>query len=94
MNTGDITMTEIKATFEEPATVEQAAIRLKMTLLKYAGEKGDLKHILNKYSLGFEELLTLLESSLSMQKHEIDRLREDAKRMTKRLNSLSQGSLL
>ena len=87
-------MLETRATYKEPETVEQATLRLKMTLQKYAGGKGDLKHILDKYSLGFEELLTLLESSLSIQKQEIDRLREDAKRLTKRLNSLSQGSLL
>lgn len=87
-------MIETRATFKEPETVEQATVRLKMTLQKYAGEKGDLKHILDKYSLGFEELLTLLESSLSIQKHEIDRLRGEAKRLTKRLDSLSQEWLL
>ena len=87
-------MLETRAVFQEPETVEQATIRLKMTLQKYAGEKSDLKHILDRYSFGFEELLTLLESSLSIQKHEIDRLREDAKRLTKRLDSLSQEWLL
>ena len=87
-------MLETKAVFEEPENVEQATIRLKMTLQKYAGEKGDLKHILDRYSFGFEELLTLLESSLSIQKHEIDQLREDAKRLKKRLDSLSQEWLL
>ena len=87
-------MLETRAVFKEPETVEQATIRLKMTLQKYAGEKGDLKHILDKYSLGFEELLTLLESSISIQKHEIDRLREESKRLTKRLDSLSQEWLL
>ena len=87
-------MLETRAVFEEPETVEQATIRLKMTLQKYAGEKGDLKHILDRYSFGFEELLTLLESSLSIQKHELDRLRKDAKRLTRRLDSLSQEWLL
>ena len=87
-------MLETRAVFEEPANVEQATIRLKMTLQKYAGEKGDLKHILDRYSFGFEELLTLLESSISIQKHEIDRLRKDAKLLTKRLDSLSQEWLL
>ena len=87
-------MLETRAVFEEPETVEQATIRLKMTLQKYAGEKGDLKHILDRYSFGFEELLTLLESSISIQKHEIDRLRKDAKLLTKRLDSLSQEWLL
>ena len=87
-------MIETRAIFEEPETVEQATIRLRMTMQKYAGEKGDLKHILDKYSFGFEELLTLLESSLSIQKYEIDRLREDAKRLKKRLDSLSQEWLL
>ena len=87
-------MLETRAVYEEPETVEQATTRLKMTLQKYAGEKGDLKHILDRYSFGFEELLTLLESSLSIQKHEIDRLREDAKQLKKRLDSLSQEWLL
>ena len=87
-------MLETRAVFEEPETVEEATTRLKMTLQKYAGEKGDLKHILDRYSFGFEELLTLLESSISIQKHEIDRLRKDAKLLTKRLDSLSQEWLL
>ena len=87
-------MSETRAVFEEPETVEQATTRLKMTLQKYAGEKGDLKHILDRYSFGYEELLTLLESSLSVQKDEIDRLRKEAKRLTKRLDTLSQGQLL
>ena len=87
-------MIETRATFEEPETVEQATIRLKMTLQKYAGEKGDLKYILDRYSFGFEELLSLLESSINIQKDEIVRLREDAKRLTKQLNRLSQQWLL
>ena len=87
-------MLETRAVFEEPENVEQATIRLKMTLQKYAGEKGDLKHILDRHSFQFEELLTLLESSLSVQKDEIDRLRNEAKRLTKRLDTLSQGQLL
>ena len=87
-------MLETRAVFEEPENVEQATIRLKMTLQKYAGEKGDLKHILDRYSFGYEELLTLLESSLSTQKDEIVRLRNEAKRLTKRLDTLSQGQLL
>ena len=86
-------MLETRAVFKEPETVEQATIRLKMTLQKYAGEKGDLKVILDRHSFRFEELLTLLESSLSLQKDEIDRLRKEAKRLTKRLDTLSQGQL-
>ena len=86
-------MLETRAVFKEPETVEQATIRLKMTLQKYAGEKGDLKVILDRHSFQFEELLTLLESSLSLQKDEIDRLRKEAKRLTKRLDTLSQGQL-
>ena len=87
-------MTKIRAIYEEPTDVQQATLRLKMTLQKYAGEKGDLKAILDRYSFKFEELLTLLESSLSMQKDEIDRLQKEAKRLTKRLETLSQGHLL
>ena len=87
-------MLETRAVFEEPENVEQATLRLKMTLQKYAGEKGDLKAILDRHSFQFEELLTLLESSLSVQKDEIDRLRNEAKRLTKRLDTLSQGQLL
>ena len=87
-------MLETRAVYEEPETVEQATTRLKMTLQKYAGEKGDLKAILDRHSFQFEELLTLLESSLSVQKDEIDRLRKEAKRLTKRLDTLSQGQLL
>lgn len=87
-------MTDIRATHEEPTDVQQAILRLKMTLQKYAGEKGDLKAILDRHSFKFEELLTLLESSLSMQKDEIDRLRKEAKRLTKRLDTLAQGQLL
>lgn len=87
-------MTDIRAIHEEPTDVQQAILRLKMTLQKYAGEKGDLKAILDRHSFKFEELLTLLESSLSMQKDEIDRLRKEAKRLTKRLDTLAQGQLL
>lgn len=87
-------MTDIRAIYEEPTDVQQAILRLKMTLQKYAGEKGDLKAILDKHSFKFEELLTLLEASLSMQKDEIDRLRKEAKRLTKRLDTLAQGQLL
>ena len=87
-------MTDIRAIYEEPTDVQQAILRLKMTLQKYAGEKGDLKAILDRHSFKFEELLTLLESSLSMQKDEIDRLRKEAKRLTKRLDTLAQGRLL
>ena len=87
-------MTEIRAIYEEPTDVQQAILRLKITLQKYAGEKGDLKAILDKHSFKFEELLTLLEASLSMQKDEIDRLRKEAKRLTKRLDTLAQGQLL
>lgn len=87
-------MLETRAVFEEPENVEQATLRLKMTLQKYAGEKGDLKAILDRHSFQFEELLTLLESSLSVQKDEIVRLRNEAKRLTKRLDTLSQGQLL
>ena len=87
-------MTDIRAIYEEPTDVQQAILRLKITLQKYAGEKGDLKAILDKHSFKFEELLTLLEASLSMQKDEIDRLRKEAKRLTKRLDTLAQGQLL
>ena len=87
-------MTEIRAIYEEPTDVQQAILRLKMTLQKYAGEKGDLKAILDKHSFKFEELLTLLEASLSIQKDEIDRLRKESKRLTKRLDTLAQGQLL
>ena len=87
-------MTDIRATYEEPTDVQQAILRLKMTLQKYAGEKGDLKAILDRHSFKFEELLTLLESSLSMQKDEIARLRKEAKLLTKRIDTLSQGQLL
>ena len=86
-------MLETRAVFEEPETVEEETTRLKMTLQKYAGEKGDLKVILDRHSFQFEELLTLLESSLSLQKDEIDRLRKEAKRLTKQLDTLSQGQL-
>lgn len=87
-------MIETKAIYEEPEDVQQATLRLKMTLQKYAGEKGDLKAILDRHSFKFEELLTLLESSLSAQKDEIDRLRKEAKQLTKRLDTLAQGQLL
>ena len=87
-------MIETRAIYEEPEDVQQATLRLKMTLQKFAGEKGDLKAILDKHSFGFEELLMLLETSLSMQKDEINRLKGDAKRLTKRLDSLAQGQLL
>ena len=86
-------MIETRAIFEEPKDVQQATIRLKMILSKYAGEKGDLKAILDKHNFLFEELLTLLDSSLAIQKEEIDKLRKDAKRLTKRLEHLSQGQL-
>ena len=86
-------MTEIRAIYEEPTDVQQATLRLKITLQKYAGEKGDLKAILDRHSFKFEELLTLLESSLSMQKDEIDRIQKETKRLTKRLDTLSQGQL-
>ena len=87
-------MIETRAKFEEPKDVQQATTRLKMVLSKYAGEKGDLKAILDKHNFLFEELLTLLESSLSVQKETIDSLRKDTKRLTKRLEHLSQGQLL
>ena len=87
-------MIETKATYEEPEDVQQATLRLKMTLQKFAGQKSDLKAILNKHSFGFEELLMLLETSLSMQKDELERLKNDAKRLTKRLEDLAQGQLL
>lgn len=87
-------MLETRAIFKEPKTVEQATTRLKITLQKFAGEKGDLKAILDRHSFRFEELMTLLESSLSMQKDEIERLKKDAKRLTKRLDDLAQGQLL
>ena len=87
-------MIEAKATYEEPRDVQQATIRLKMVLQKFAGEKGDLKDILNKYSFTFEELLTLLETSLSMQKYELERLKKDAKQLAKQLENLTQKQLL
>ena len=87
-------MIEAKAIYEEPRDVQQATIRLKMVLQKFAGEKGDLKDILNKYSFTFEELLTLLETSLSMQKYELERLKKDAKQLAKQLENLTQKQLL
>lgn len=87
-------MTEIVAIYEEPNDVQQATLRLKMTLQNFAGEKGDLKAILDRHSFKFEELLMLLETSLLMQKDELERLKKDAKRLTKRLESLAQGQLL
>ena len=86
-------MTETRAIYEEPEDVQQATLRLKMTLQKFAGQKSDLKAILDKHSFKFEELLTLLETSLAVQKHELERLRNDAKRLTKRLESLAQEQL-
>lgn len=87
-------MTEIRTIYEEPNDVQQATLRLKMTLQNFAGERGDLKAILDRHSFKFEELLMLLETSLSMQKDELERLKKDAKRLTKRLESLAQGQLL
>ena len=85
---------ETRAIYQEPKDVEQATIRLKMILSKFAGEKGDLKAILEKHNFKFEELLTLLDSSLAIQKEEIDRLRKDAKRLTRQLENLAQGQLI
>ena len=87
-------MLETRAIFEEPNTVAEATARLKITLQKFAGEKGDLKAILDRHSFQFEELMTLLETSLSMQKEELERLKNDTKRLTKRIDSLSQGQLI
>ena len=86
-------MKNIAAIYKEPDNVEQAVTRLKMTLQNFAGDNGDLKAILDRHTFGFEELLTLLESSLAAQKEELDRLRKDAKRLTKRIDSLAQAQL-
>lgn len=86
-------MIETRAIYKEPEDVQQATIRLKMVFAKYVGERSDLKVILDKHSFKFEELLTLLEASLAAQKHELERLRNDAKRLTKRLESLAQEQL-
>ena len=86
-------MKNIAAIYKEPDNVEQAVTRLKMTLQTFAGDNGDLKAILDRHTFTFEELLTLLESSLAAQKEELDRLRKDAKRLTKRIDSLAQAQL-
>lgn len=87
-------MNEIRATYQEPSTVSEATTRLKMVLSKFAGEKGDLKQILASHNFKFEELLTLLESSLNAQKEELDRLRKDTRKLTRRIDALSQCQLL
>ena len=87
-------MKDIAAVYAEPDNVEQAVVRLKMTLQKFADNNGDLKAILDRHTFRFEELLTLLETSLVAQKEELDRLRKNAKRLTKRIDSLAQGQLL
>ena len=87
-------MENIAAIYAEPETVDQAVTRLKMTLRKFADNNGDLKAILDRHIFSFEELLTLLESSLLAQKDELDKLRKDAKRLTKRIDSLAQGQLI
>ena len=87
-------MENIAVIYAEPETVEQAVTRLKMTLQKFADNNGDLKAILDRHTFRFEELLTLLESSLLAQKDELDNLRKDAKRLTKRIDSLAQGQLI
>lgn len=89
---GKVKMYTIKAIHAEPENIEQAVTRLKMVLQKYAG--GDLQLILEKHTFKFEELLSLLESSLVAQKDELDRLRKDAKRLTKQIDSISQGQLI
>ena len=86
-------MKNIAAIYKEPDNVEQAVTRLKMTLQKFAGDNGDLRAILDRHTFSFDELLTLLESSLAAQKEELDRLRKDAKRLTKRIDSLAQAQL-
>lgn len=85
---------ETRAIFKEPQDVQQATYRLKMTLSKFAGGKGDLHAILEKHNFKFEELLTLLDSSLEIQKEQINRLQKDAKRLTKRLEDLAQKQLI
>lgn len=87
-------MKDIAAVYAEPDNVEQAVVRLKMTLQKFADNNGDLKAILDRHTFRFEELLTLLETSLVAQKEELDRLRKNAKRLTKQIDSLAQGQLL
>ena len=86
-------MKNIAVIYTEPDNVEQATTRLKMVLQEFAGDNGDLKAILDRHTFRFEELLTLLESSLAAQKEELDRLRKDAKRLTKRIDSLAQAQL-
>lgn len=87
-------MIETRATFEEPNDVQQATLRLKMTLQSFAGEKSDLRAILNRHSFRFEELLMILDASLSMQRDELARLKDDAKRLTERIENLAQQKLL
>ena len=90
---GEQEMKNIAVIYTEPDNVEQATTRLKMVLQEFAGDNGDLKAILDRHTFRFEELLTLLESSLAAQKEELDRLRKDAKRLTKRIDSLAQAQL-
>lgn len=76
-------------------TVEDVRGRLLGIMLKFAGGgKTETGQILSQVNLNVLEILNLLDCSLSQQKEEIDRLRKSAKQQARKLESLSQGSLL
>ncbi len=86
-------MTEHRMIYEEPVDLEEAKERLKIIMINFASKNGDLAVLLRTHKFSFEELAVLLETSLCEQVDRLSHMTAQARRLQKKLDKMSQGTL-
>ena len=77
----------------EETTIEHVQERLVQIMTKFSG-KSETGYILRGNTIDIMQLLNILECSLNAQKEELDRLRKTTRQTAKKLDFLSQQSLI
>jgi hypothetical protein len=73
---------------------EQVNERLKQIISKFSKQESDVFQILQGQARSTIELLDLLESSINCTSCELEAIKRELKRTTRKVESLSQGVLL
>ena len=78
---------------KDEITIEQVKTRLTIIMTRFSG-KSETGEILRGCTITTEEILNLLESSLSAQKTELSELKKIAKQQARRISDLAQQPLI
>lgn len=79
---------------QSPITIDGVTAKLRAVITKFAGNSDTAKILQGYTNIDAYTLISLLESSLHIQQEELKRLRSEAKRVTRHIETLSQQQLI